>query len=262
MQAAVQPLAILRLPPFRAAKPSSTRRPSFQRHLQQRSQPAGWGRHRRRPPQPCATAAANATPGPAASPYGILGVAPGATQQEIKASYRRLALKVHPDVSEAPDADARFAALAAAYDTLSDPRSRRLYDLYGVEGMKKYSGALLAGWAAWESGHAAMDRAGVCCEQHARCSVACWLALQVLALAGATHEGHGTSSSPTSGRTSEQEPGRRRQHRRPPPPSTPAGTAAAVAARTATPLPAQMGMVPLGRILHRQATWWSTRSAS
>ncbi|PRW59130.1 dnaJ-like protein subfamily B member 5-like [Chlorella sorokiniana] len=73
--------------------------------------------------------------------YSLLGVAPTATQAELKSAYRKLALQLHPDVSSAPDASERFAAVAAAYDVLSDPESRALYDRYGAEGMRGKSGA-------------------------------------------------------------------------------------------------------------------------
>lgn len=132
---------------------------------------------------------------------------PSASDAEIKAAYRRLALKLHPDVNDAPDATERFAALANAYggwlacvglrlcscpawedgdayrqrcgaqqrrggvnfawrlastvggvelgliaagvvrpanaDTLSDATSRRLYDQFGPEGMKRQPGERL-----------------------------------------------------------------------------------------------------------------------
>ena len=81
--------------------------------------------------------------------YSLLGVAPSASQAELKAAYRKLALQLHPDVSSAPDAAQRFAAVAAAFDVLSDPESRMLYDRYGAEGMKGRAGG-------WESGQAAL----------------------------------------------------------------------------------------------------------
>ena len=46
---------------------------------------------------------------------GLLGLADGADRSAVTRAYRRLARETHPDVSEAPDADARFVALAAAY---------------------------------------------------------------------------------------------------------------------------------------------------
>lgn len=57
--------------------------------------------------------------------YEVLGVAPDATQDEIKAAYRRLVLQVHPD---AGGNDALFRQVKEAYDTLVDPRLRQAYD--------------------------------------------------------------------------------------------------------------------------------------
>jgi hypothetical protein len=81
-----------------------------------------------------------------ASYYNLLGVAPSASQQELRAAYRQLALRLHPDVSEAADATQLFGEVAAAYDVLSDSDSRALYDRYGAEGMKRHAGE--HGWAA------------------------------------------------------------------------------------------------------------------
>ncbi|GAB4816886.1 hypothetical protein N2152v2_003932 [Parachlorella kessleri] len=72
--------------------------------------------------------------------YHLLGVAPSASAADIKTAYRQQALKLHPDVNDAPDATQHFAALAHAYDTLSNDTSRRLYDRYGPDGMKQHAG--------------------------------------------------------------------------------------------------------------------------
>ena len=60
--------------------------------------------------------------------YEVLGVAKGATPDEIKKSYRRLARKYHPDVSKEPDAEARFKEVAEAWEVLSDEQRRAEYD--------------------------------------------------------------------------------------------------------------------------------------
>jgi molecular chaperone DnaJ len=68
--------------------------------------------------------------------YGVLGLRRGATQEDIRKAYRRLAREHHPDVNHHdPDAERRFKELNLAYQTLSDPVKRRQYDLYGGEGL-------------------------------------------------------------------------------------------------------------------------------
>lgn len=67
--------------------------------------------------------------------YDILGVNRGASTDEIKAAYRKLARKLHPDVNKAPDAQARFTEVQEAYDVLSDPEKRKLYDRTGRVGV-------------------------------------------------------------------------------------------------------------------------------
>lgn len=62
-------------------------------------------------------------------PYGILGIAIGASEREIKAAYRRMSLQYHPDK---PGGDAEmFQKVAKAYEALTDPDARRNYELYG-----------------------------------------------------------------------------------------------------------------------------------
>src|SRR3954469_14502820 len=64
--------------------------------------------------------------------YAALGVERGASQDEIKKAYRRLAQKYHPDVSKEPEAEARFKEVAEAYATLKDPEKRAAYDALGT----------------------------------------------------------------------------------------------------------------------------------
>ena len=63
--------------------------------------------------------------------YKIMGVASDASQDEIKRAYRTLARKYHPDVSKAPDAEARFKELGEAYAVLKDLEKRAAYDQLG-----------------------------------------------------------------------------------------------------------------------------------
>jgi molecular chaperone DnaJ len=68
--------------------------------------------------------------------YEILGVNRGAPDSDIKRAFRKLARELHPDVSEAPDADKRFREAAEAYEVLSDPERRATYDRYGRAGLR------------------------------------------------------------------------------------------------------------------------------
>jgi curved DNA-binding protein len=60
--------------------------------------------------------------------YAALGVAKGASQEEIKRAYRKLARKFHPDVSKVANAEARFKEVAEAHEALIDPERRTAYD--------------------------------------------------------------------------------------------------------------------------------------
>ncbi len=69
--------------------------------------------------------------------YDLLGVTRGADDQEIKKAFRRLARELHPDVNtEDPQAEEKFKEAAEAYEVLSDPERRRIYDRYGHEGLR------------------------------------------------------------------------------------------------------------------------------
>ncbi|MES2152451.1 MAG: DnaJ domain-containing protein [Pseudomonadota bacterium] len=59
--------------------------------------------------------------------YTILGVAPNASDEEIKKVYRSLAMRFHPDRNDAPGAEVRFKSITKAYEILSDPARRDEY---------------------------------------------------------------------------------------------------------------------------------------
>ncbi|MDU6827370.1 J domain-containing protein [Campylobacter sp.] len=63
--------------------------------------------------------------------YETLGVSKGATSDEIKKAYRRLARKYHPDINKDPGAEDKFKEINAAYEILSDEKKRAQYDQYG-----------------------------------------------------------------------------------------------------------------------------------
>ncbi|RWW47610.1 hypothetical protein BHE74_00046383 [Ensete ventricosum] len=73
--------------------------------------------------------------------YDVLQVPKGASEDQIKRAYRKLALKYHPDKNQGnEEANKRFAEINNAYEVLSDSEKRKIYDRYGEEGLKQYAG--------------------------------------------------------------------------------------------------------------------------
>ncbi|GLJ45300.1 hypothetical protein SUGI_0953390 [Cryptomeria japonica] len=70
--------------------------------------------------------------------YNILSVSKNATDEDLKKAYRKLAMKWHPDKNpnNKKEAEAKFKQISEAYDVLSDPQKRAIYDQYGEEGLK------------------------------------------------------------------------------------------------------------------------------
>lgn len=66
--------------------------------------------------------------------YCILGIEKGASDEDIKKAYRKQALKFHPDKNKSPQAEEKFKEVAEAYEVLSDPKKREIYDQFGEEG--------------------------------------------------------------------------------------------------------------------------------
>jgi DnaJ family protein B protein 4 len=85
--------------------------------------------------------------------YALLGVPKTADDAAIKKAYRKLALKWHPDKNQgSAEAEAKFKSITEAYEVLSDKDKRKVYDLYGEDGLK--SGMSGAGAGGFPSGTA------------------------------------------------------------------------------------------------------------
>ncbi|RPF55582.1 molecular chaperone DnaJ [Aquisalibacillus elongatus] len=72
--------------------------------------------------------------------YDVLGVSKDASKDEIKKSYRKLARKYHPDVSQEEDAAEKFKEVKEAYEVLSDQQKRQQYDQFGHAGAQQGAG--------------------------------------------------------------------------------------------------------------------------
>jgi len=74
--------------------------------------------------------------------YAILGIPKDATEDQVKAAYKKQALKWHPDrnLDNKEKAEAKFKEIAEAYEVLNDSKKREIYDKFGEEGLKKGAG--------------------------------------------------------------------------------------------------------------------------
>lgn len=69
--------------------------------------------------------------------YDLLGLQPNCSSSDVKKAYRNLALKNHPDKGGDPE---KFKDINAAYEVLSNPEKRELYDKYGLDGLRDGGG--------------------------------------------------------------------------------------------------------------------------
>ncbi len=83
--------------------------------------------------------------------YETLGISRDAGPDEVKKAYRKQALKYHPDKNAGdPEAEKQFKEISQAYEVLSDPQKRELYDRYGEEGVMAGAGAAGAGYGSMD----------------------------------------------------------------------------------------------------------------
>ncbi|KZT72994.1 DnaJ-domain-containing protein [Daedalea quercina L-15889] len=76
----------------------------------------------------------------AADLYKALELSKSASEQDIRKAYKKLSRKYHPDRNQDPGAEEKFIEIAHAYEILSDPEKRQIYDRYGEEGLKANEG--------------------------------------------------------------------------------------------------------------------------
>src|SRR2546430_937443 len=92
-------------------------------------------------PPSCPASSRTSTTAPEPNPvprdfYEILSVTREAGEADVKKAFRRLARELHPDVNDHdPEAEEKFKEAAEAYEVLSDPERRSIYDRYGHEGL-------------------------------------------------------------------------------------------------------------------------------
>ncbi|MDO4500034.1 MAG: molecular chaperone DnaJ [Erysipelotrichaceae bacterium] len=82
--------------------------------------------------------------------YEVLGISKGATADEIKRSYRKLAKKYHPDVNKEEGAEEKFKEVNEAYEVLSDENKKAIYDQYGHAGLE--NGGMGSGFGGFSGG--------------------------------------------------------------------------------------------------------------
>jgi len=85
--------------------------------------------------------------------YEVLGVAKTATDDELKKAYRKLAKKWHPDANQdnKKEAEEKFKEVSEAYETLSNPQKRKMYDQFGHDGPQGFGGAGNGGYYSYST---------------------------------------------------------------------------------------------------------------
>lgn len=94
--------------------------------------------------------------------YEVLGVAKTATDDELKKAYRKLAKKWHPDANadNKKEAEEKFKEISEAYEILSNPQKRKMYDQFGHEGPQGFGGAGNGGYYSYTGGFDGFDGFG------------------------------------------------------------------------------------------------------
>ncbi|MDO4814662.1 MAG: molecular chaperone DnaJ [Gemella sp.] len=89
--------------------------------------------------------------------YEVLGLAKGASAQEIKKAYRKLSKQYHPDINKEPGADEKFKEIAEAYEVLSDDTKKAQYDQFGHAAFEQGGGFGGGGFGGFGGGFSGAD---------------------------------------------------------------------------------------------------------
>ena len=84
--------------------------------------------------------------------YELLGVSKNASDAEIKSAYRKQALKWHPDRNKSPEATEKFKEINKAFEVLSNPQKKQMYDQYGEDAFKGSTGGAPGGGNYYQQG--------------------------------------------------------------------------------------------------------------
>ena len=109
--------------------------------------------------------------------YEVLGISKGASEEEIKKAYKKLARKYHPDMNPGDkEAEEKFKEINEANEVLSDPDKKARYDQFGFAGVDPnyLKGYLFTDQTSWKSASTAPSSLGCAPASLPGCAPGCW----------------------------------------------------------------------------------------